>query len=756
MALLEREVRLVSREFDTEYYAIEYPDLTLSAEFLLEHFCRVGWMEGRNPNAYFDTVSYILTNGDVAEAEINPFYHYLKYGMAEGRKSVPAATPSVRATILFGQSIADWVCRVRPYIDETFYRTYLTPNQLEAVDCAAHFAYRGWQEGMSPSAEFNIRDWVAHYPDAKRFLVNPLLIKLEQDSGAFQPILRRPIASSEPGELPANLTEIPQPTQEESQKPDQEMRQLGLTDDQIALMRPEFSQSYYLSQNSDVVEAGVDPLMHYVMEGWKEGRNPNKEFDTAYYLLANEDVVAAGLHPFWHYLAEGRREGRRPCRPGGHKRRTIDAARAPEQRTEGYLPPENEKSLTDANLRKIRSALKHVNKGLVVSLSHDCYVRSVGGTQIFISDEEQKFRRGGYSYLHLSPMIPRLALAPNSADFGVRVVMDGVFIGAGTVASVLALLKATRDSKVQKPKLVVHSLLGFNRQVMLDLYNTLQPVESFYWLHDYSSICAGFNLLRNDLEFCNAPPVNSMVCRVCVCGPGRSAHLSEMSSIFAACNFTVLAPSQYTLDLWRAKSNLPSARSDVHWHWHLKEGLPPKGKRARRAAVRQIVVAFVGYPMPSKGWPAFAALVTQRHEDSRYKFLHLVTPGTPSLSEVETISTAVTSADRGATVGLLRANQVDIVLVLSTWPETFSFVAHEALVAGAAVVCMVDSGNVAVLVERTGRGSVIKDEADLLEYFSGSRAQTLIDTLAKRRLPILEIDDCGTTATAVNLPALVS
>lgn len=116
--------------------------------------------------------------------------------------------------------------------------------------------------------------------------------------------------------------------------------------------------------------------------------------------------------------------------------------------------------------------------------------------------------------------------------------------------------------------------------------------------------------------------------------------------------------------------------------------------------------------------------------------------------------TAVTRSDRHAAIDLLRRHAVDLVLLLSTWPETFSFVAHEAMVAGAYIICLPDSGNVAAVVRQTGRGCVLADEAAVLAFFEGDGARTLLRELDGRHMSELEIDDTGTTATVVVQPAL--
>lgn len=71
-----------------------------------------------------------------------------------------------------------------------------------------------------------------------------------------------------------------------------------------------FDAEYYLAQNPDVREAGVDAYTHYLNQGWKEGRDPNAYFDTDYYLMVNGDVAKAGINPLLHYVYTGAAEGR--------------------------------------------------------------------------------------------------------------------------------------------------------------------------------------------------------------------------------------------------------------------------------------------------------------------------------------------------------------------------------------------------------------------------------------------------------------
>ena len=75
--------------FDFVYYLNHNPDVAAAGVDPFQHFQTVGWQEGRNPNALFDTNGYLATYGDVAAAHVNPLDHYNTFGWHEGRDPSP-------------------------------------------------------------------------------------------------------------------------------------------------------------------------------------------------------------------------------------------------------------------------------------------------------------------------------------------------------------------------------------------------------------------------------------------------------------------------------------------------------------------------------------------------------------------------------------------------------------------------------------------------------------------------------------------
>lgn len=71
-----------------------------------------------------------------------------------------------------------------------------------------------------------------------------------------------------------------------------------------------FDREWYSTAYPDVAAAGGDTLRHYLIHGWKEGRDPSAEFSSRAYLESNPDAAHSGVNPLVHYLRTGGQAGR--------------------------------------------------------------------------------------------------------------------------------------------------------------------------------------------------------------------------------------------------------------------------------------------------------------------------------------------------------------------------------------------------------------------------------------------------------------
>lgn len=73
-----------------------------------------------------------------------------------------------------------------------------------------------------------------------------------------------------------------------------------------------FDSIYYREKYPDVASEKIDPALHYLRVGFKEGRQPSEIFNVSAYLDLNKDVKEAGINPVLHWIRYGFSEGRRP------------------------------------------------------------------------------------------------------------------------------------------------------------------------------------------------------------------------------------------------------------------------------------------------------------------------------------------------------------------------------------------------------------------------------------------------------------
>jgi len=517
------------------------------------------------------------------------------------------------------------------------------------------------------------------------------------------------------------------------------------------LIAPEFDAAYYLENNEDVRLSGMDPFEHFLLHGAAELHNPNSWFDTGFYVRNNADVVDAEVNPFWHYLAHGKAEGREPAARRQAERATLAQAVPPTARWAGSAPDDASSPGMDA-LRSIVAGRLEGRSGLTLSVSHDRYTHSVGGVQILVSDEQAAFNGRNEAYVHIAPAAARLMLAPPGDEpFLIHLTIDGAYCGLTAYGDLAQVFAALAPDLAPLRRFVVHCLLGHRIDSLITLHRALGPAASVFWVNDYEAVCVGYNLMRNDVAFCGGPPPGSLACRVCVYGEDRDEHLAQVGRLFAAIPFHVVAPSQAALAVWNASVHLPHVSVQVHGYARVRPcatrhgliGASPRGTPGN-----PVRIGFAGYPTVNKGWPAFAQIAGELAGLDAYQLFHFTAePADPPLPGVETVLAKVTPTTRRAMTDALVAASIDLVLVLSPWPETFCLVAYEAVAAGADVITLPESGNVADMVLALGRGLVIPDTAGIVEFFASGAPIDYVRMCGEQGSEMGRLESRGMTAT---------
>lgn len=146
-----KEVIAASGLFDRGYYLATYPDIARSGVDPLEHYCKSGWRERRNPHSLFDAEFYLARNPDVSG--VNPLAHYLILGAWENRDP-------------------------NPLFSSRWYLTKYLDVAAAAVNPLSHYVLQGAAEGRWPNASFDPNGFLMSHMGESEAVTNPLKIEL--------------------------------------------------------------------------------------------------------------------------------------------------------------------------------------------------------------------------------------------------------------------------------------------------------------------------------------------------------------------------------------------------------------------------------------------------------------------------------------------------------------------------------------------------------------------------------------------------
>ena len=158
MAILGRQPHEL---FDAEWYLETYTDVAEADQDPWQHFVSFGFAERRQPNAWFDTAWYAAHYESVLEEGINPFDHFCQIGAEVGYSWSESAELALHE-------------EAAARFDADFYGN-IYPDIVEAgADPWHHFISHGCYEGRWASAGFDSSYYAERYLADLPVPVNPL------------------------------------------------------------------------------------------------------------------------------------------------------------------------------------------------------------------------------------------------------------------------------------------------------------------------------------------------------------------------------------------------------------------------------------------------------------------------------------------------------------------------------------------------------------------------------------------------------
>lgn len=229
-----------------------------------------------------------------------------------------------------------------------------------------------------------------------------------------------------------------------------------------------FDIGFYLKKYAGVRLSGMDPLLHYIYHGFKEGKEPNSTFDGDYYLSRYSDVRNLNLNPLVHYSLYGIKEERKTHKNNSSHRVFLEDLES-KFKVSIIMPTYNRASIIK---RAINSVLNQSfsNYELII-----CDDGSTDGTEKLLKkDYARYFESGKFIYLRQEhggvSKARNTSLKRSSGDFIAYLDTDNYW-ESEFLERMVGLFQDNPEYNLAYSSLQVHNLVENRHYILSNDYN---------------------------------------------------------------------------------------------------------------------------------------------------------------------------------------------------------------------------------------------------------------------------------------------
>lgn len=350
---------------------------------------------------------------------------------------------------------------------------------------------------------------------------------------------------------------------------------------------------------------------------------------------------------------------------------------------------------------KLHIKLKNNKKNILYLLHYDFKngaSNNVGGTQFHVRDLVKNIDRYNKYVLSRDNEYLLLTIYLDNEVVNFKFLIDENF-------------DVTRFRSVKYRQIINNILISFNID-LIHVHHTIDHTFDIFYaaeelnipicmtLHDYYHICPTINLLNHELQYCHGI-INNDVCTQCLnkkLGYGSNIldkWQKEVKKIFEICD-AIFVPNSSVKDIYLKHYSNIKVKVIEHGVDKL-EKIPktnPNGK---------FNVAFIGGLAPYKG-SILAHDMILKNKDRNIKWHIFGIIGDQLLLNINRKDLYRHGIyDRSEIYSLLNEYNIDLVCILSIWPETYCYTLTEAWQAGMPVL-VTEIGALGERVKNTGAG----------------------------------------------------
>lgn len=477
-----------------------------------------------------------------------------------------------------------------------------------------------------------------------------------------------------------------------------------------------FDEEFYLSNYKDVKASGMNPIIHYIIYGYKEGKDPNKDFDGVYYSHKYGDALSSKLSPLVHYSLYGLQENREykldknlfPIIP--YEKVVNILKKLNNNLPKNKLIENIQKHLLNSNYpinKDCKSNKKRVlylvhekigsfagtgftTNDIIDNIqdSYECYILTSNGLELELWRKEiDHFEKLGQWDVHLSDNL--------SLDKNVN--FSKLLYSKELMAIYFTILVNLNIDLIHINHLINHS---FDISKVAEKLN----IPIILSIHDFYYICPSIHLLNKNQEYCE------LMCRKdkWACGCVNSSDeislkntinlwRNESLKFLNRCSL-IIAPSNYSTEVYNAQ--YPEIKNNIKIIEHGRN-LPKRLNCSLTPKNTPIKILFPGHISKHKGSLLIRKL-KEIDKDNKLEF-HFMGTTYPSLKQYGKNHGRYSREDFGKFVNNIKPSFMGIFSII---PETYSHTLTESWNSGVPVIAT-NLGALSERINKTGGGWLV-------------------------------------------------
>lgn len=344
------------------------------------------------------------------------------------------------------------------------------------------------------------------------------------------------------------------------------------------------------------------------------------------------------------------------------------------------------------------------NDKFIMIFSHSNYTQNfVSGTEKVIMDLQKIYNKQKIDVIHVFPL--------SKFDNFIGMNINGKFYGVYKIFQIIDIFNLLQSKNKQCDSVMIHHLKGYNLDSLGDVLKRMNA-KIVLAIHDFYLVCNTFNFLKNKCQYCGVTKPTKKKCEDCYNFKSIVKFEKERDCFLKKIDdnlIKIIFPSEFCKEKWLEFFPEYNDRAIIREHlvYRINEKKVQHGNE-------KIKIAYIGRKNSFKGIDNWNEIIKDERLIKKFDFFYFGVDIEKN-ENIKEIYTNNAKAEKSMFEALTE-NNIDIVILWSIIPETFSFTYFEASYANCLVITNKDSGNIMTMVNKVNNGWIFNNKEEEIEF----------------------------------------